>query len=60
MSKQGAHCDITKPCPFCGDDNCLTEPYYDESYVRCQKCGADGPTGDYEECVRLWNIRVKG
>tara|TARA_R110000824_G_scaffold64245_3_gene167937 strand:+ start:244 stop:579 length:336 start_codon:yes stop_codon:yes gene_type:complete len=47
------------PCPFCGDNNCLVDPYYNESYIRCQKCDTVGPTGDYNECVRLWNIRVE-
>jgi hypothetical protein len=47
------------PCPFCGDNNCLVEPYYNESYVRCQKCDTEGPTGDTNECVILWNKRIK-
>ena len=47
-----------KSCPFCGDPNVLTDAYYDESAVRCQKCNATGPVGNYSECQRLWNKRI--
>jgi Lar family restriction alleviation protein len=46
-----------KPCPFCGDKQPITEPYYYDSYVICQNCGATGPTGDINEAERLWNER---
>lgn len=48
-----------KSCPFCGSENLTTEPAYNESYVRCYNCDADGPVGDYVECERLWNERAK-
>ena len=49
--------DDLKPYPFCSGNNLLTEPYYDESYVRCQDCKAEGPTGTYDQCGELWNKR---
>ncbi len=48
-----------KGCPFCGSLDLIVEPYYDESYVRCQSCDCDGPTGEYEECQIKWNQRNK-
>jgi hypothetical protein len=47
--------DALNPCPFCGATNMITEPYGLESYVRCQGCGANGPTSSYSECQSLWN-----
>ncbi len=47
-----------KPCPFCGDNNAICEPYMNESYVRCQKCGATGPEGDFNDAGILWNERA--
>jgi translation initiation factor 2 beta subunit (eIF-2beta)/eIF-5 len=49
-----------KRCPFCGDCGAICEPNYDESYVRCQKCGANGPTGNFEEAGALWDSRATG
>lgn len=44
-----------KPCPFCGSGDLIMIPYYDESCVACQECKCEGPSGDYEECQKLWN-----
>lgn len=48
-----------KPCPFCGANNCLVDAYYDESAVRCQKCKATGPEGNYQECQDKWDTRAQ-
>ena len=47
-----------KECPFCGDKNAICEPYRDKSYVRCQSCHAEGPTGNFKEAGELWNKRA--
>ena len=43
-------------CPFCGGSNLEmgnTPSFY---WVRCQDCGAEGPTNkDRKEAVELWN-----
>lgn len=41
-------------------DECVQqcEPNNDESYVRCQKCGAEGPLGDFNQAGERWNNRI--
>lgn len=50
-----------KKCPFCGTKNVIaaggtaTPPF-----VRCNDCGATGPTRQtYEEAIEAWNRRTK-
>ena len=47
--------EALKPCPFCGSNDLLMTPHYDESCVTCQSCKCEGPSGNYEECQKLWN-----
>lgn len=52
-------------CPFCGGDKVRIsrsdginyEPYY---FVRCHKCGAEGPFKSIEaEAITAWNTRSR-
>jgi hypothetical protein len=48
-----------KPCPFCGSDNIILNPYGDESVYFCENCQAEGPAGIVPEAQRLWNNRYQ-
>ena len=46
------------PCPFCGNTDLETVPFYEECVVHCRGCQVDGPEGDMTTCERLWNERA--
>jgi Lar family restriction alleviation protein len=47
-----------KPCPFCGNDDCVVDTTGFSYYVTCLKCEAHGPLeGTKEEAMGAWNKR---
>ena len=50
-----------KPCPFCGSTDVYTMGHKDDGwYARCNKCSAEGPTGETDEkAKKAWNTRQK-
>lgn len=52
-----------KPCPFCMHSTVTVYPtnpaWMDHcSYVMCENCGAEGPSGnDEDEALEKWNSR---
>lgn len=50
-----------KPCPFCGEkDNIEVFVKYDDCFIACTKCCANGPyKHTEEEAVEAWNTRYQ-
>jgi Lar family restriction alleviation protein len=51
--------DDLKPCPFCGERDLIpTSNGFENFYIFCNQCGAEGPSGTTEKTAAdVWNER---
>lgn len=47
-----------KSCPFCGSNDLLAVPFYDESCIECANCKMQGPISTYDKLENVWNDRA--
>lgn len=49
-----------KPCPFCGGEAKLTEPYMNIYVISCGNCGVGSAIyTNSEQAIEAWNRRVE-